>query len=381
MKAPRREHRPRRKAVKQLVIPYVAAPRMAAARPKVGAVSKRRDVAIYFGPAEDFYDSWPAPTCIVVDGPYGIKGFPGDPPTHDRLADWYRPHIEAWSRRATPQTTLWFWGTEVGWATVHGALIEKGWEYRNCHVWNKGVGHIAGNANSQTLRKFPVVTEVCAQYVKPPRFSVEGRLVSMQAWLRHEWMRSGLPMYLSNQACGVKNAATRKYLTSCHLWYFPPVEAFERMSAYVNKRGLAAGRPYFSIDGKVPVSGKQWEKMRAKFYCTVGVTNIWNGPALRGPERVKGEAGFLHTNQKPLRFIDLIVQTCTDEGDVVWEPFGGLCPGAVVSHRLRRRYVGAEILPDFYSAAAERLASYDAHDTIGTDANRPGTRLASSVTL
>ena len=65
----------------------------------------------------------------------------------------------------------------------------------------------------------------------------------------------------------------------------------------------------------------------------------------------------LHGSQKPLEFVDLTIRASTDEGDVVWEPFGGLCPGAVVSYRSRRRYHGAEIIPEFYAAAAERLAA------------------------
>jgi DNA modification methylase len=65
----------------------------------------------------------------------------------------------------------------------------------------------------------------------------------------------------------------------------------------------------------------------------------------------------LHGSQKPLHFIELLIRSSTDEGDVVWEPFGGLCPGAVVSYHLRRNYVAAEIVPEFYRAATERLAS------------------------
>ena len=64
----------------------------------------------------------------------------------------------------------------------------------------------------------------------------------------------------------------------------------------------------------------------------------------------------LHGSQKPLKFIDRIVRSSTDAGDIVWEPFCGLCPGAVVSRLSFRRYRGAEILPEFYAAAVERLA-------------------------
>lgn len=41
----------------------------------------------------------------------------------------------------------------------------------------------------------------------------------------------------------------------------------------------------------------------------------------------------------------------------MWEPFGGLCPGAVVSYHLRRQYFAAEVLAEFYLAAADRLAT------------------------
>src|SRR5215469_14576855 len=65
------------------------------------------------------YAQWPAPTVIVSDGAYGVGGFPGDPPTSAGLPEWYAAHAAAWARYSLPETTLWFWGTEVGWATVH----------------------------------------------------------------------------------------------------------------------------------------------------------------------------------------------------------------------------------------------------------------------
>ncbi|MHC5011565.1 MAG: DNA methyltransferase, partial [Planctomycetota bacterium] len=232
---------------------------------------RRGAVRLYHGDALELGRRWPSPVAIVVDGPYGLGSFPGDPPTPAGLADWYRPHVALWAERATPETTLWFWNSELGWATVHPVLEAHGWRYRSCHVWDKGTGHVAGNANSKTLRKFPVVTEVCVQYVRDAEFRVGERTLSMQAWLRHEWERTGLPFYRANEACGVANAATRKYLTACHLWYYPPVEAFQRLAAYANEHGAPEGRPYFSVDGRRPIPGRTWERMRAKFRCEIGV--------------------------------------------------------------------------------------------------------------
>lgn len=340
---------------------FVTAPRHA--EPKHGDVFRREDVAIHFHRAENLYAQWPTPTCIVSDGPYGVSGFPGDEHKAESLVRWYEPHVTAWSRYATPETTLWFWNTEVGWASVHPLLVANGWEYRCCNIWDKGLSHVAGNANTQTLRKFPVVTEVCVHYVKAALFKIDARVASMQDWLRHEWKRTGLPLRTANEACGVLNAATRKYLTGDHLWYYPPVEAFVKLAEYANQCGKSEGRPYFSSDGKRPLTGDEWSHMRAKFSCDIGITNVWQEPQVSGSERIQGERNgmrykfrSLHGSQKPLRFIELLVRSCTEENDMVWEPFGGLCPGAVVAYHLRRKYVGAEIVPEFYLAATERLA-------------------------
>lgn len=335
------------------------------AKPHPQSAAENGDVVITFAPAEQLYDQWPTPICIISDGPYGIGGYPGDERTASKLAAWYQPHILAWSRKATPETTLWFWNTELGWASVHPMLVKHGWEYRCCNIWDKGMSHAAGNTNTQTLRKFPVVTEVCVQYVKPAVFPTATGNISMQEWLRREWRRTGLPLRDANIACGVSNAATRKYLTGDSLWYFPPAEAFVKLAKYANTHGKPEGKPYFSVDGRKAIACREWAKLRAKFTCDVGVTNVWQHPQVSGPERIDGERTAmrykfkcLHGSQKPLTLVERIIRSSTDEGDMVWEPFGGLCPGAVVCQKWKRRYRAAEVVPEFYEAACHRLETH-----------------------
>ena len=141
-------------------------------------------------------------------------------------------------------------------------------------------------------------------------------------------------------------------------------QAFVKLVEYANKHGTSEGRPYFSMDEHAPISGRQWAKLRAKFKCDIGVTNVWREPQVSGSERIQGirremkyKFRSLHGSQKPLKFIDLLVRSSTDKDDAIWEPFGGLCPGAVVSHLLNRKYAAAETNPDFYKAAVDRLAS------------------------
>lgn len=314
-------------------------------------------VTIELADARDRYAHWPTPTAIVVDGPYGVGGFPGDPPTPARLAEWYTPHAALWARYAAPSTTLWFWGTEISWAIVHQVLDLHGWDYRTAHVWDKGLGHIAGNVNGNTIRQFPIVTEVCVQYTRRVELHTgDGELLPMKEWLRKEWQRSGLPLYRTNEACGVKNAATRKYFTQDHLWYFPPPEMIERLSAFANQHGRPTAHPYFSLDGENAVTGELWSRMRSKWHHVHGITNVWSEPPVRGVERLKNaKAKCVHSNQKPLRLIDLSIRACTDPGDVVWEPFGGLCSAAVASLLSERACFSAEIDAEIYHAAGTRI--------------------------
>ena len=300
------------------------------------------------------YHLWPKPTVIISDGAYGILGFEGDTCNHLDLKEWYEPHIEAWSKYSMPQTTLWFWNSEIGWATVHPILEKYGWHYVNCNIWNKGKAHIAGNINTKKIRRFPVVTELCVQYVYEARINN----MSLKDWLRHEWKRTGLPFKLANEACGVKDAATRKYLEISHLWYFPPPDMFEKLVIYANKYGHESGKPYYSKNTQVPMSREDWSKMRAKFNCPHGYTNIWNRNSLRGNERIKTPKGKIksaHLNQKPLDLMRLIIETSSEKGDVVWEPFGGLFSGALAASSLGRQAFSAEIDIAYYSLGKKRF--------------------------
>ncbi len=323
-------------------------------------------VRICLGDALAWYARWDAPTVIVSDGPYGLGLYPGESPTTSGLAEWYEPHLKAWYKAALPCATLWFWNSEQGWAGCHNLIEACGWEFRNCHIWDKGIGHIAGNCNTQTLRKFPVITEVCVQYTRRNRLPSGGRELELREWLRSEWQRSGLPLNLANEACGVRNAATRKYFTADHLWYFPPPDAFQSIADYVNRHGKAEGRPYFSRDGIRPMTGDEWAAMRAKFSCEVGVSNVWRLPAVRGRERLRDNGGCLHVNQKPLRLVERTIAASSDPQDVVWEPFGGLCTAALAATVLRRRAFAAEINPAFFENACKRLANHEDSEALFT---------------
>jgi len=322
-------------------------------------VWKDRFVELHHGDSLERYSSWKAPTVIVSDGAYGVLGFEGDTSDHLDMPAWYEPHIAAWSRAASPKTTLWFWNSEIGWAAVHPILEKHGWRYQNCNVWNKGKAHIAGNVNTKKIRRFPVVSEVCVQYVFEAR--VDGKV--LKEWLLSEWKRTGLPLRQANEACGVADAAVRKYLDQGHLWYFPPPEMFERIQKFANTHGKPAGRPYFSLDGVHPASATDWAQMRSKFFCPHGFTNVWDRPPVNGDERLRAPSGrSVHLNQKPLDLLRMIIEASSEPGDVVWEPFGGLFTAALAARQSKRLAFASEIDGTYFRYGVSRFSGESVRD-------------------
>ncbi len=324
--------------------------------------------SLHRGDVLDVYVDWPRPSLIMSDGAYGVGGFPGDPRTASELPEWYAPHIENWSKFAHPASTLWFWNTEIGWASVHPLLAEAGWDYVQSIVWDKGLSHIAGNVNGDTIRQFPVTTEVCVFYRRRLEFETSEGVMSAKQWLRHEWCRTGLPLYRANEACGVANAATRKYLTQDWLWYFPPPEMLERLVVYANRHGDQQGAPYYSVDGATPLTAFEWSRLRDVWTHAHGLTNVWSQPALHSNERFKGNGirsaprvhnpgrnAAIHLNQKPIEFMRRIIMAATRPGDVVWEPFGGLCSAAAAAIESGRHSFAAEQVDHFADVAEQRL--------------------------
>lgn len=319
--------------------------------------------SVSFGDSLDFYKDWDRPTCIVSDGAYGVLGFEGDTSDHTGMPEWYEPHVAAWAKAATAQTVLWFWNSEIGWAAVHPILEKYGWRYVNANIWDKGLGHIAGNVNTKKIRRFPVVSEVCVQYVFEAKIDEK----PLKRWLLDEWKRTGLRLREANTACGVADVAVRKYLDQGHLWYWMPPEMFQKMADYANIHGKPEGRPYFSQDGLRPMTAEEWSLTRSPFTCPHGVTNVWQRPALRGAERIKtdGTSGkAVHLNQKPLDLMARIIDATRTDGGVVWEPFGGLFSASIAARRAGLRSFGAEIDPTYFHYGVERIIQEAAQDRL-----------------
>lgn len=81
------------------------------------------------------------------------------------------------------------------------------------------------------------------------------------------------------------------------------------------------------------------------------VSSVWRIPAVPKREKLHGH----HPTQKPLRLVRRALLACTQQGDLVFDPFAGSGTTAVAAKELDRQFVGAELDEGFAGLAERRI--------------------------
>ena len=89
--------------------------------------------------------------------------------------------------------------------------------------------------------------------------------------------------------------------------------------------------------------------------------DTWYFPRVAGT--FKERAGF-HGCQMPEQLLARIIRCCSDEGQLVLDPFSGSATTLAVAKKLGRNYLGFEISPDYVRFGCERLASIRVGDPL-----------------
>jgi DNA modification methylase len=82
--------------------------------------------------------------------------------------------------------------------------------------------------------------------------------------------------------------------------------------------------------------------------------DTWYFPRVAGT--FKERAGF-HGCQMPEQLLGRIIRTCSNEGDLVFDPFSGSATTLVVAKKLGRRYSGFDVSHDYVVSGTKRLNS------------------------
>ena len=85
--------------------------------------------------------------------------------------------------------------------------------------------------------------------------------------------------------------------------------------------------------------------------------NVWEVPVCSGRQRIKGEDGKkLHPTQKPVRLLERVILTSSNDGDVVFDPMAGVGTTGDVARQHGRHYIMIEREPKYVAAIEQRLS-------------------------
>ena len=92
-------------------------------------------------------------------------------------------------------------------------------------------------------------------------------------------------------------------------------------------------------------------------------TNILRVPSLKGSSKEK----VGHPSQKPIKLIEMLVQSATREGDFVLDPFLGSGTTAFACQNLNRNFAGIEIEQKYIEIAESRLQKTQTNQTAASN--------------
>ncbi|WP_048785572.1 adenine-specific DNA-methyltransferase [Streptococcus intermedius] len=87
-------------------------------------------------------------------------------------------------------------------------------------------------------------------------------------------------------------------------------------------------------------------------YSTTKVPgNVWNFSRVR----FRMDEYENHPTQKPEELLERIIRASSNEGDIVFDPFGGSFTTAAVSKKLKRKSISIDMNPEYYKIGLRRL--------------------------
>lgn len=90
--------------------------------------------------------------------------------------------------------------------------------------------------------------------------------------------------------------------------------------------------------------------------------SVWSIPTTKQQEKAFGK----HPTQKPLNLLTRIIQSSTNDGDIILDPFNGSGTTGVATHLIggNRKYVGIELNQEYLDLTIKRLESINSNNLL-----------------
>ena len=140
----------------------------------------------------------------------------------------------------------------------------------------------------------------------------------------------------------------------------PDKQYFETMRT-VSKNQVIFGGNYFA-DLLPPTMGWiYWRKLMGGDFSDGELAWTSFNRALKEYTKCPKGIDKEHPTQKPLALMKWVIETYTNEGDTILDPFMGSGTTGVACVQTGRNFIGCEIDPDYYAIAERRIRDAQAH--------------------
>ncbi len=294
---------------------------------------------------------------IVTDFPYNINKAEWD--KKEGYIDWLMEVFKECERTLKDNGTLWFFHIEFTiLAELHMRIVkETNLRHKQFIIINKGLPSVANRSN-KTLRSYPRATEYLQFYTFDDPTGAQqlseqyARINPMAKYLKEEFGRAEV----TNAEIAELFPSKTGGLTGCVFnWLngfnFPLKEQYLKIREYLNRKYQHEDlrREYDYLRREYEDLRREYDYLRYTFNLQYRCTDVWDINFYNEKK--------LHICQKPLKLMERIILTATNEGDIVLDPFVGSGTTCIAARRLNRHYIGFDNNPDYIEIAKRRLAA------------------------
>jgi len=264
---------------------------------------------------------------IIADPPY-FKTINQEWDYKWRVEEDYLEWVEKWikelSRVVKTNSSFWLFGYVKILSKILPIAEKYDFVFRQQIIVDKGMRSISGRKTS-TYKMFPTTTESIFFFVKNNQPNVK-------RFLRERKEKMGLTAKEINKKLGAKfngGGLWSLYAGENILAQIPTKEMWEKLQEILD----------FKMD---------YSEVNFVFNPQMGYTDVWNDIDFYKEKRE-------HPTQKPLMLIERLIKASSNEGMVVLDPFLGSGTTAVVSKKLKRKFIGIENDKKYCDYAKKRL--------------------------
>lgn len=245
----------------------------------------------------------------------------------DEYKNWCESWISEVARVLKKSGSFFIFGYSYQLSHLLPIIESKGFKFRQQIVVWKGMKSAAGRVSSK-LKMFPTTTEYIFYFVKDSTDYIRNLLQDKATKLKLSPKEINDYLGKASNGGGTWSSIAGKKQKKLQE---PTKEDWEKLDKLFN------GLP-------------NYDDVVYTFNLPMGLTDVWDDLNFYIPKEEK-----FHKTQKPTKLINRIVASCSNEGDLILDPFMGGGTTAISCMETNRNYIGCEMDLEIFNTSIKRI--------------------------